>query len=128
MTIATTYRQTRSFTAQQTQQDDIPTNSTPTYRSYAMQNVPVTSSNTSGWISFVYAQFAIALGMAGFSIVFLPHIDLQTKMFLAMSVIFSVGATFTLAKTVRDEHENKKLSSRIDDARAEKLLMEVGRG
>jgi hypothetical protein len=93
-----------------------------------MHNVPVTSSNTGGWISFVYAQFAIALGMAGFSIIFLPGIDLQTKMFLMMSVVFSVGATFTLAKTVRDEHENKKLSSRIDDARAEKLLMEVGRG
>ena len=93
-----------------------------------MNNVAVTSSNTSGWITFVYAQFGIALAMAGLSIVFLPGADLQTKGFLLMSYIFTIGATFTLAKTVRDEHENKKLSSRIEDARAEKLLMEVGRG
>ncbi len=127
MTIATTYRQTRNISVQQSYQDDI-SPSPPSYRSYAMNNPAVTSSNTGGWISFVYAQFAIALGMAGFSIVFLPNVDLQTKMFLSMSIIFSVGATFTLAKTIRDEHENKKLSSRIEDARAEKLLMEVGRG
>jgi hypothetical protein len=44
-----------------------------------------------------------------------------------MSYVLLVGAVFTLAKTVRDEHENKKLSSRIEDARTEKLLMEVGR-
>jgi hypothetical protein len=127
MTSTTQYRQTRTFAAQQSNQDDI-SHPTPTYRSFAMNNPAVTSSNTGGWISFVYAQFAIALGMAGFSIVFLPGVEIQTKMYLMMSVIFCVGATFTLAKTVRDEHENKKLSSRIDDARAEKLLMEVGRG
>ncbi len=127
MTLATQYRQTRAFADQPTSHDDIP-HQTSTYRSYAMNNVPVTSSNTGGRISFVYAQFAIALGMAGFSIIFLPGVETQTKMYLMMSVIFCVGATFTLAKTVRDEHENKKLSSRIEDARAEKLLMEVGRG
>jgi len=94
----------------------------------SMNTIPVTSSNTGGWITFVYAQFAIALIMAGLCIVFLPAADLQTKGFLLMSYVFTVGSTFTLAKTVRDEHENRKLSSRIEDARAEKLLMEVGRG
>ena len=127
MSVTASFRQTRSFTTPQQPQQSSPEINL-SYRSYPMNGLPVTSSNTGGWISFVYAQFAIAIAMAGLAIVFLPGADMQTKGFMLMSTIFTVGATFTLAKTVRDEHENKKLSSRIEDARAEKLLMEVGRG
>lgn len=126
MSTATAFRQTRAF-GQPPQPQSIPAETPISYRSYPMNTVSVSTSNTGGWITFVYAQFAIALAMAALSIVFLPSADLQTKGFLLMSYIFTIGATFTLAKTVRDEHETKKLSSRIDDARAEKLLMEVGR-
>ena len=100
---------------------------TQVYRSHSMSAVPTTSSNSSGWITFAYMQFAVALGMAALAILFMPNADLTIKGFLLMSYLFTVGSTFTLAKTVRDEHEAKKLASRIEDARAEKLLMEVGR-
>ena len=94
-----------------------------------MNNAPMTStSNTAGWLTFVYIQFGLALGLAAWNIISLGGIDFQTKSYMLMGIIFSVGATFTLAKTIRDEHENKRLHSRIEDARAEKLLMEVGRG
>ncbi len=92
-----------------------------------MATIPTSSANSGGWLTFVYIQFAIALGMAALSILFMPGADLQTKGFMLMSYVFTIGSTFTLAKTVRDEHEAKKLSTRIEDARAEKLLMEVGR-
>jgi hypothetical protein len=82
--------------------------------------------NTAAWISFTYIQFASALGMAALGICLAP-VDLTVKGYLAMALLFSVGATFTLAKTVRDEHEAKRITNRLDDARAEKLLMEVGR-
>jgi hypothetical protein len=91
-----------------------------------MASVPSSSTNSGGWVTFTYAQFAVALGMAALGVFFLP-VDLQVKGYLLMTYVFLVGATFTLAKTVRDEHENKKWVSRIDDARTEKLLMEVGR-
>ena len=92
-----------------------------------MNNAPMTS-HTAGWITFVYAQFGLALAFAAWNIISLTGIDFQTKSSLMMAAVFAVGATFTLAKTIRDEHENKRLHSRIEDARAEKLLMEVGRG
>ena len=99
----------------------------PLYRRPPMASIPTTSSNSGGWITFTYIQFAAAAGMAALGVVFLP-VDLQTKGFLLMSYVFTVGATFTLAKTVRDEHETKKLTTRIEDARTERLLMDVGRG
>ena len=39
-----------------------------------------------------------------------------------MGMAFSVGSTFTLAKTTRDLHEATKIVSRIDEAHVEKLL------
>jgi len=100
-----------------------------TTRSFPMPNhahMTTSGFNTAAWISFTYIQFAAALGMAGLGICLAP-VDLTVKGYLAMALIFTVGATFTLAKTVRDEHEAKRITNRIDDARAEKLLMEVGR-
>ena len=91
-----------------------------------MTTIPNTSANSGGWITFTYAQFAAAIGMAALGVFFLP-VDIQVKGYMLMSNVFLIGATFTLAKTVRDEHENKKMVSRIEDARTEKLLMEVGR-
>jgi len=43
------------------------------------------------------------------------------------ATVSMLGAAFTLAKTVRDEQEAKRFSNRIEDAKAERLLMEVGR-
>ena len=42
--------------------------------------------------------------------------------YLAMGLLFTVSATITMTKTLRDEHEAKKLVHRIDEARAEKML------
>ena len=53
--------------------------------------------------------------------------NLEHNRYLILSNVFLVGSAFTLAKTVRDEHEARCLARRIDEARTEKLLMEVGR-
>jgi hypothetical protein len=90
------------------------------------QHIPVAGPNTGAWLSFTYIQFAVAMGMAAAGIWFIP-VDLTVKGYLTMSFLFTVGATFTLAKTVRDEHEARRMANRLDEARAEKLLMEVGR-
>jgi hypothetical protein len=98
-------------------------------RIFAMPSIssPAPSvANTGAWLSFVYLQFGVAAGMTALGIFFMP-VDLIVKGYLMMSSLFLIGSTFTLAKTVRDEHEARRLSSRIEDARAERLLMEVGR-
>lgn len=132
MTTTTPYRQPRpSFNARPAVDHDTDHEPIPqTYRSLPMAMStahPSTSMNSGGWVTFTYIQFAVALAMAALGVFFLD-VPLQVKGYLTMSYVFLVGAVFTLAKTVRDEHETKKLTSRIEDARTEKLLMEVGRG
>jgi hypothetical protein len=41
---------------------------------------------------------------------------------MGMGLAFFIGSTFTLAKTTRDLHESKKLTSRIDEGKVENLL------
>lgn len=84
------------------------------------------NANTSGWITFTYVSFALAAGMMGLGIWALPT-DLWVKGFMMMASIFLCGSTFTLAKTVRDEHEAKRFANRIEEAKTEKLLMEINR-
>lgn len=86
-----------------------------------------TAPHTAGWVTFSYASFAISCGMMALGIWALPA-DLWVKGYLMMASVFMLGSCFTLAKTVRDEHEAKRFTNRIEDAKAERLLMEVGRG
>lgn len=39
----------------------------------------------------------------------------MVKGYLMMSSVFLVGAAFTLAKTVRDEHEAKRFAARLEE-------------
>jgi hypothetical protein len=50
--------------------------------------------------------------------------DLWVKGFLGMGLLFVVGSSFSLAKTLRDEHEVKKLVNLLADAKTEKMLHE----
>ncbi|KAM3102067.1 hypothetical protein ACKFKF_05905 [Phormidesmis sp. 146-12] len=43
---------------------------------------------------------------------------------MGMGVLFTVGSTFSLSKTTRDIHESKRLISRVDEAKLEKILAE----
>ena len=92
-----------------------------------MQSMPNSSSaNTSGWVTYTYASFAIAAVMTGVGVWALPG-DLWVKGYMTMASLFLCGSTFTLAKTVRDEHEAKRFTNRIEDAKTEKLLMDLHR-
>ena len=87
---------------------------------------PNGAANTGAWLTFTYAQFGAAAFMTAVGIWAMP-VDLMVKGYLMMASVFLVGSSFTLAKTVRDEHEARRFAARIDEARTEKLLMEVGR-
>ncbi len=91
-----------------------------------LSQIPANSSNTGAWITYTYASFAAAAGMTAIGIWAMPA-DLWVKGYLMMAFVFTIGSTFTLAKTVRDEHEAKRMASRLEDARTEKLLMEINR-
>jgi hypothetical protein len=62
--------------------------------------------------------------MLAIGIFFLPA-DIWIKGYLAMAALFLTGTTFTLAKTLRDEHEASRLINKIEDAAAERALREA---
>jgi len=64
--------------------------------------------------------------MLGIGIIFLP-LELSAKGYLIMGVVALIQSCITLTKTMRDMHESTKLVNRIEDARTERLLMEVGK-
>ena len=74
-----------------------------------------------------FAQAAIAFGVAliglVFAILYMPG-DPWMRAFIAMTTLFLVSSTFTLAKVVRDNQENASVTSRIDQARVDKILSE----
>ena len=80
--------------------------------------------HTSAWKNFTYLSFVTAAGMLAIGIFFMPA-DIWIKGYMAMAAIFTIGASFTLAKTLRDEHEASRLINKIEDAATERVLREA---
>jgi hypothetical protein len=82
--------------------------------------------HSNAWVTFTYVSFAASTFMVAVGLFYLP-IDLWMKGYLTMGMIMMVQCCVTLTKTVRDMHESGKLVNRIEDAKAERLLMEVSK-
>ncbi len=80
-------------------------------------------SNSKGWLFYVKASFAIALGAVGAGIFFMPA-DLLVKGYFGISTMFLVSSTITLSKTMRDEHEAQRLLHKISEAKTNQILRE----
>jgi hypothetical protein len=76
------------------------------------------------WIVFTYVCFAAALAMVVGGIILMP-IEVAMKAYLGMGIIMLVQSCITLTKTIRDNDEASKLISRLEDAKTERLLMDV---
>jgi len=81
------------------------------------------SQNTAAWRFQVWATFILSFGglLVG---IFSMSADFWIKGFLAMGVIATVSACFTLAKTIRDDHEASRLINRVSSAKTEKIISE----
>ena len=82
--------------------------------------------HSGSWVSFTYASFAASAFLVAVGVFFLP-IDLWMKGYLTMGIVMLIQTCVTLTKTVRDNHESSRLVNRIEDAKAERLLMEVSK-
>lgn len=80
-------------------------------------------THSNAWVFQVWASFIISIFATSVGIIYLP-VDAWTKAFMGMGLAFSVGSTMSLAKTTRDLHESKRIISRVDEARVEKILSE----
>jgi hypothetical protein len=89
-------------------------------------NNPVIHHSQS-WIVCTYVSFVAALAMVVVAVILMP-LDLAMKGYLAMGVAMLIQSCITLTKTLRDNDEAGKLVNRLDDARTERLLMDVAKG
>lgn len=88
-----------------------------------MSKVEASQTHSSAWVAQTWISFVLAVGVTAMGIWFLP-VDVWVKAFMAMGLLFTVGSTFSLAKTVRDQHESESLRKRIDDARVSRMIAE----
>jgi len=89
-------------------------------------NTPVLHHSQS-WIVFTHVSFVAAFAMVVGGIILMP-LDLPMKGYLAMAVVMLIQSCITLTKTIRDNDEASKLVSRLEDAKTERLLMDVVKG
>ncbi|MBB5131615.1 hypothetical protein HNP84_001328 [Thermocatellispora tengchongensis] len=83
----------------------------------------VRPANTGAFFLQAVVSFAVSAGAIGLGIAYLP-VAAWVRAFLAVGTLYLVTSTFTLAKCVRDRQEASEVTTRIDQARLEKLLAE----
>jgi len=89
-----------------------------------MNEISITHS--SAWMNFTLASFVIAAGMMAGGIFFMDA-SFAAKGFYSMSALMLVHTSISITKTLRDNQESSKLINKIEDAKTEKLLMDINR-
>jgi hypothetical protein len=84
-------------------------------------SAPVYRKTTTAFFVQAGLSFAISLLAACIAIAYLPA-GPWIRAFLALSLLYVVTSSFTLAKCVRDHQETTEVVSRVDQARLDKLL------
>jgi hypothetical protein len=86
-----------------------------------MENMSPQRGDTAAWVFQAWASFIIATGVTGYGIACLP-VDAWVRGFMAMGLLFTVGSTFSLAKTMRDLAEARRVSAVVQSAKVEEIL------
>jgi hypothetical protein len=91
-----------------------------------MSNQAYMPKHSDAWTMFTIASFALsALIMAGG--VYFLEASFAAKGFYAMSAIMLVHTSISITKTLRDVEESKRMINKIEEAKTEKLLMDMQR-
>jgi hypothetical protein len=86
-----------------------------------LYNAPTVHSNA--WIAQTWISFVVSIGATTFGLLAMPA-NFWMKGYMGMGLLFSVGSTISLSKTIRDVEESKRIINRVDEAKLEKLLAE----
>jgi hypothetical protein len=92
-------------------------------RNMVGMTTPVHRKTTTAFFVQAALSFGVSLLATGVAIVNLPATP-WVRAFLALSVLYVVTSSFTLAKCVRDHQESTEVVSRVDQARLDRLLAE----
>jgi len=75
------------------------------------------------WINFNYACVFIAYALLAMSLVLMP-INIATKGYVGMGIVFLSGSLVTLVKTLHDLRVQSDVSNKLERAKQDKLLQE----
>lgn len=81
------------------------------------------TTHTNAWVAQTWIAFLLSMSAMAIGIYLLP-INGWIKGYLGMGYVFSISSTISMSKTTRDIEESKKIVSRVDEAKLEKLLAE----
>lgn len=84
-------------------------------------DVPTTLPHSEAWIAQTWFSFGVASIAMSVGIYHLPTGSWE-RGYMAMASLLLVASTLNLSKTVRDLHEAKRIASRVENARVEKIL------
>jgi hypothetical protein len=79
------------------------------------------------WKAYTIASFVIAAGMMAGGIYSLEA-SFAAKGFYAMAALMLVHTAISATKTLRDAEEAARVFNRVEDAKTEKLLLDIHRG
>lgn len=85
-----------------------------------------TPRDSEAWNLFTIGSFGLAALMMAGGIYFLEA-SFAAKGFYAMSAIMLVHTSITITKSLRDREESKKFINKLEEAKTEKILMDVNR-
>ncbi len=87
-------------------------------------NTTYIQKDSEAWKLFTIVSFGIAAAMMAGGIYFLEA-SFAAKGFYAMSALMLVHTSISITKTLRDAEESKRMINKLEDAKTEKLLMDV---
>lgn len=82
--------------------------------------------DSGAWRLFTMASFGIAAAMMAGGVYFMEA-SFAAKGFYAMAAIMLVHTSITITKTLRDAEEANRFMNKLEDAKTEKLLMDIHR-
>jgi hypothetical protein len=80
-------------------------------------------SQTAAFYGQAVVSFGVSVTAMGVGLVYLPA-QPWVRAFLALGLLYVVTSTVVLCKVVRDRQELSEVSTRVDQARLDKLLTE----
>jgi hypothetical protein len=86
-------------------------------------STPLRPRTTTAFFAQSAVSFAASLTVTIIGIGYLPD-SRWIRAFLTLGLLYVVTSSFTLAKCIRDRHEETAIVSRVDQARLDKLLAE----
>jgi len=88
-----------------------------------MEDYGIIQRDSAAWKFFVKTCFTISVITMFIGIYFLPT-DYWVKGYMGMGLLFVIGSSITLSKTLRDDHEAKRIINKISEVKTERLLKE----